>query len=1345
MRFFKHMTLFSVPIKQLLKRYFTYFMVMNLIMTNVAQAFGPSLCVEMMHDEIPQGNGTSVPSMRFMVGRKDVSTGHYSSYDFLLDKDLDELYDPRWRIADSTFTLEDGRDVEARYHYLGEGLVECALVGMGHESVFVFDLQGNLQIRKLDEGTSYKMNPLGSTTLVGGDHKAAKVTFGEGTSLMQGNLAAAKVSIKGALTNQGVLTTHKMHVREEGSFINKGSVNEGGQGFSLKNNGLIENTAQGTVAVGTMTVSGTGKTENKGVWYAASLTISAGSFLNSGALTTDQLNVTGSFINKKTFSTHGIEVSEAAQFTNQGTVGGRGKGVLLKNQGQVTNAQEGHMLPGHLTLKGSGTCLNEGTWHNTHLMCQEGTLLNHATLSAGRIDVASTVTNKGHLTSGKVHIQEKGTFTSDAKVTDKDGAFHLHCDGTFTGTQTSSLITSGNATVSGVGKIKNLGSWQGRGALIFEVGHGTSDTKFLNDGRITFERIEGVLHDLTNAGSMNGSWQLCTHYFANVGHMTGSGTLSNTELFTNFGIFDEGNIDLRIEKEGVNGLTLHVKSLGGQGHFSNYSEVHTDALSISRFHNRNDQGRKGSLVSSHLVVGQGTTFVIDGGTQVSGESMRVEEGGSFSLENHGRFNFKRVSLQGRIDNKGVMEGETLFWQGTVFHHLEGGSLIYDTGDLYGTVINDGLLKWLGGRLAIFQLENKGSVHFEGVDGLDVHHLINEGASNIGPKSLIHLLKTKNARLRHVVNKDKSGLRLEDDQNTTLDAVENRGKFESERSQSLHFKTLENHQDVSVTGGSGTHETLTNQGSFFIGEAAHHTFHHLVNKGHFQGTNVSHTLVKRLENFAAFLISGGKDLHFEKTFLEDGEWCVEKIEKYAEKPTLRLGKVYHKKGLTSFKNVASTTIDYLDQYGGSLIFQDLEKLFLSHMGKIGGDVTFQRVDSNKLGTFHHHQGTATFRDSEHHAFDVFENKSDLIFIHNNLVHAHLFDQQGTTEVSFNNGYATNQNHGLFCVQTMNASPDSTFLMSGGVFSVLGCLSVQAQAQISFVDLRQFYGRAVANTQGAITLKGSKKIHLHEFHQKGGRATFADNEGIVLAYLRNNKGEGQVQGSVLFNRNSHAFIGRTSQDSPEGGVHNEGALHIQNGDKTRIGKGWSRGVLLVENEKELSADTLTLDQEATFDQTPGAVLEGITNKGTLAFKGLHGARVKALKNEGLFEGSHTNMIDVDYFENRGQKAIFSHIHNLVSKHLELNAPTFLENVKAWRLDVLNIGSDAFFSLKEGEGFHIGFAEFCGKTILENVQDLRLHHGDVGSDVGHLSLKACAGSLNELSNHTTTVFPSTPIPIA
>ncbi|MCE2951978.1 MAG: hypothetical protein LW864_07690, partial [Alphaproteobacteria bacterium] len=915
MRFYKQIALSSVPIKQLLKRYFTYFMVMNLIMTNVAQAFGPSLCVEMMRDEIPQGNGTSVPAMRFMVGRKDVSSGQYSSFDFSLNDDLDDLYDPQARIADSTFNLEDGRDVEARYRYLGDGLVECALVGMGHESVFVFDLEGKLQVKTLDAGTSYKMNAVGGVTVGAGDHKAAKVSFGEGASLIQGTLAADKISVKGTLTSQGVVIAHKIRVQEGGTFLNQWGIFEKGQGFTFQNDGKVENTAQGTVAVGAMTVSGTGTSENKGAWQAEILTTGTGVFLNNGALTTDKLDITKAFINNKTVETHGVSVKEGAQFTNQGTVGGRGKGVLLQNQGQVTNGTEGHMLPGHLTLKGTGTTVNEGTWHNAHLMCQEGTLLNHASLSAGQIDVASTVVNKGELGSAKVHIQEKGTFTNAGKVTDKEGAFHVQCEGEFISERQATLISSGSVTVSGAGKVKNLGAWQGNGTLVFDVSQGTTNTKFLNDGNITFGHIQGVLHDLTNAGSMNGVWHLATHYFANVGEVTGAGALSNTELFTNFGTFQGKSIDLSVEKQGLNALSMHLKTLGGQGEFNNSSELHTNALRIARFHNKSEKGRKGSLVSSHLVVGKDTAFVTDGGTKVTGESLDVEEGGSFCLENRGHLDVKRVSLQGKVENQGLMKGDTLFWQGSLFHHLEGGSLIYDTGELYGRVINEGLFKWLGGRLAIFQLENKGSVHFEGVSDLDIHHLINEGASTISQKSLVHLIKTKHARLRHVINKDKGGLRFEWDQSTTLDDTENHGKIESENSHALQIKTLANHQEMTILGGTGTHEKITNNGSLLVSEAGYHTFNHLVNKGHFQGKNISHMLFKRLESWSSFLISGGKALHFEDITLEGGDWGVENFHAFEQAPTLSIGKIIHKNGATSFKQVVNAKINHLDQYFG----------------------------------------------------------------------------------------------------------------------------------------------------------------------------------------------------------------------------------------------------------------------------------------------------------------------------------------------------------------------------------------------------------------------------------------------
>ncbi|MFO0373788.1 MAG: AHH domain-containing protein [Alphaproteobacteria bacterium] len=946
MRFYKHMTLFSVPIKQLLKRYFTYFMVLNLIMTNVVQAFGPSLCVEMMRDEIDRGHGFMAPAVRLKIGRKNALAGEHTGMLFSREDNLSTII-PQKVLLNDKIQLEDGTTYDLQVKTLEGGLFECLMTRDGHESLFVFDLEGKLRVQKLDAGTSYKINAAGSTTIEAGEHHAKKVTFGSMPAFCEGNLTAAKVSAKGVLYNKGQLTTHRMHVGAQGAFYNDGALCEGGQGFIFENEGKVSNFNNATVSVGAMTVRGTGKTENAGTWTAQILTSKEGLFVNKGTLTTDSVMVEEAFLNKGTLETHEIHVREKAQLHNAGIVHGRGKGVLLQNQGSFLNKDTGQVDVGRITLGGSGKTTNMGRWRVS---------------DRTQITKAEDQAEVNLFNRGEMHL---GTATGHLKALLNTGSLTLT-----SALAADSFINGSSVTASGtldVRNFNNCGEMLTENLLLTVKGEGVNqramtikslegEGSFKNVGELKTERLATA--SFHNTKDEHGHHGIVTSDHLRVGAHTKLTTDADTQMkgaavtveeggaftFDHKGHFIFGHVALlgKILNQGI----MKGESLTWKGELFHLLEGASLFFARRTFegHVVNDarllwQGGTASFTSLHnrgdFIFNELETLKIGGLTNTNDEGAPFEGG-------RPKNGFMRLRQTKKVEVGDVLNGGNALLdvsecQNATLSHVTNHAHFQEVKSRvsYDSFLNFGDFLIEEGKASFKTLTNDHRVFFEGVRGLSFEKVVN--------------------------NREIQGINVH----------------------SVHVKDLENNGYFIIKGGSGLSlDKVTQKGSFSASDIG----------------------VDSLLGLASKIIlgMGGKEnlygIRVGHLIQQNGSTTLK------DSPSLKVTHADHEGGQLTFSNLAKVQVDHMGQSNGTFLVQELQEAKMTQVHHHGGTAIYRDNKSLTFGTlenkdslfFTHNQSVNAQRLDNHKDIEAsFDNRQAQDPSHGLFKADHLHNFAGAT--------------------------------------------------------------------------------------------------------------------------------------------------------------------------------------------------------------------------------------------------------------------------------------------------------------------------------------------------------------
>ncbi|WP_107759505.1 hemagglutinin repeat-containing protein [Dickeya sp. Secpp 1600] len=553
------------------------------------------------------------------------------------------------------------------------------------------------------------------------------LTIQAGETANRGTVSGGTVTVTGdGLTNSGVL--------------------QGREAVSLNTVGWLSQTATGSlVSGGGMTLS-TGDMDTAGQLTAQGLSLSAGQWRNSGAVSLDgTLTATlDGLTNSGTLAANGDTRLTLGQLTNSGGLSVRGAltvdGRALHNAGQL--ASQGALTlsgnydgagslssEGALSLRGSTITNDGGNWQGRTIAVTGQQMDNRGTLSGGRVTLeGGPLTNSGTVTGVEsLTVTLPGTLSNRGRLEGQTlslTADQLDNSGTLLGVDALTLAITGTARnradgqwlSSGLSRLTataldNQGQWQS-GAIDATADRVRNAGELLGLSALTLTARDTLANSATGtlltqgaavlnaaAAENDGGWQsgsllLTAASLRNGGQIQSDGTLTATlDGLTNSGTL-AANGDTRLtlgqltNSGGVSvrgALTVDGRALHNGGQLASQG-----ALTLS-----GNYDGAGSLSSEGALSLRGNTLTNDGGNW-QGRTIAVT---GQQMDNRGTLSGGRVTLEGGpLTNSGTVTGvESL------------------TVTLPGTLSNRGRLEGQTLSVTADQLDNSGTLL--GVDAL----------------------------------------------------------------------------------------------------------------------------------------------------------------------------------------------------------------------------------------------------------------------------------------------------------------------------------------------------------------------------------------------------------------------------------------------------------------------------------------------------------------------------------------------------------------------------------------------------------------------------------------------------
>ncbi|WP_350312270.1 hemagglutinin repeat-containing protein [Dickeya fangzhongdai] len=517
------------------------------------------------------------------------------------------------------------------------------------------------------------------------------LTIQAGETANRGTVSGGTVTVTGdGLTNSGVL--------------------QGREAVSLNTVGWLSQTATGSlVSGGGMTLS-TGDMDTAGELTAQGLSLSAGQWRNSGAVSLDgTLTATlDGLTNSGTLAANGDTRLTLGQLTNSGGVSVRGAltvdGRALHNGGQL--ASQGALTlsgnydgagslssEGALSLRGTTLTNDGGNWQGRTIAVTGQQMDNRGTLSGGRVTLeGGPLTNSGAVTGVEaLTVTLPGALTNRGRLEGQTlsvTADQLDNSGTLLGVDALTLAITGTA------RNRADGQWLSSGLSRLTA------TALDNQGQWQSGAIDATADRVRNAGQLLG---LSALTLTTTGALTNSGTgqlltqgaaVLNAATVENDGGWQSGS------------LLLTAASLRNGG------QIQSDGTLTATLDGLTNGGRLAANGDTRLTLGQLTN---SGGVSVRG---------ALTVSGADLYNAGQLSSQGALTLSGNYDGAgSLSSEGAL--SLRGNTLTNDGGNWQGRTIavtgqqinNRGTLS--GGRVTLEggPLTNSGTV--TGVESLTV--------------------------------------------------------------------------------------------------------------------------------------------------------------------------------------------------------------------------------------------------------------------------------------------------------------------------------------------------------------------------------------------------------------------------------------------------------------------------------------------------------------------------------------------------------------------------------------------------------------------------------------------------
>ncbi|WP_033570956.1 two-partner secretion domain-containing protein, partial [Dickeya undicola] len=575
------------------------------------------------------------------------------------------------------------------------------------------------------------------TLLAGGG-----LTVNAGSLSNRGTVAGGTVGLTTpVLDNRGTVSGRQVRL-QAGQLSNRGTLSADAglavQATRVDNGGSL-------LSGGGMTLS-TGDMDTAGQLTAQGLSLSAGQWRNSGAVSLDgTLTATlDGLTNSGTLAANGDTRLTLGQLTNSGGLSVRGaltvdgrelyNGGQLASQGALTlsgNYDGAGSLSseGALSLRGNTLTNDGGNWQGKTIAVTGQQMDNRGTLSGGRVTLeGGPLTNSGTVTGVEaLTVTLPGTLTNRGRLEGQTlsvTADQLDNSGTLLGVDALTLAITGTA------RNRADGQWLSSG--LSRLTAGALD----NQGQWQSGAIDATADSVRNAGQLLG---LSALTLTTTGALTNSGTgrlltqgaaVLNAATVENDGGWQSGSLLLtaaslrnggQIQSDGT--LTAMLDGLTNSGTLAANGDTR---LTLGQLTNSGGVSVRGALTvdgralhNAGQLASQGALTLsgnYDGaGSLTSGAALRLR--GTTLTNDGGNWQGKTIAVTGQqINNRGTLSGGRVT--------LEGGPLTNSgtvtgvealTVTLPGTLSNRGRLEGQTLSVTADQLDNSGTLL--GVDAL----------------------------------------------------------------------------------------------------------------------------------------------------------------------------------------------------------------------------------------------------------------------------------------------------------------------------------------------------------------------------------------------------------------------------------------------------------------------------------------------------------------------------------------------------------------------------------------------------------------------------------------------------
>ncbi|WES88354.1 two-partner secretion domain-containing protein [Dickeya fangzhongdai] len=529
----------------------------------------------------------------------------------------------------------------------------------------------------------------------------------------------------GETANRGTVSGGTVTVTGDG-LTNSGAL-QGREAVSLNTVGWLSQTTTGSlVSGGGMTLS-TGDMDTAGQLTAQGLSLSAGQWRNSGAVSLDGTltAMLDGLTNSGGLSVRGALTVDGRALHNAGQLASQGALTLSGNYDGAGSLTSGAAL----RLRGTTLTNDGGNWQGRTIAVTGQQINNRGTLSGGRVTLeGGPLTNSGTVTGVEaLTVTLPGTLSNRGRLEGQTlslTADQLDNSGTLLGVDALTLAITGTA------RNRADGQWLSSGLSRLTA------TALDNQGQWQSGAIDATADTVRNAGQLLG---LSALTLTTTGALTNSGTgqlltqgaaVLNAATVENDGGWQSGSLLLtaaslrnggQIQSDGT--LTAALDGLTNSGTLAANGDTR---LTLGQLDNRGVLSVRGALTVDGRALHNGGQLASQGALTLSGNydgAGSLSSEGALSLRGNtltndgGNWQGKTIAVTGQqMDNRGTLSGGRVT--------LEGGPLTNSgtvtgvealTVTLPGTLSNRGRLEGQTLSVTADQLDNSGTLL--GVDAL----------------------------------------------------------------------------------------------------------------------------------------------------------------------------------------------------------------------------------------------------------------------------------------------------------------------------------------------------------------------------------------------------------------------------------------------------------------------------------------------------------------------------------------------------------------------------------------------------------------------------------------------------